>query len=42
VEETIATMRRDSGTHFDPELIELFIAELPAILAIKEQWREPA
>ena len=41
VEEAIATMRRDSGSHFDPELIELFIANLPAMLEIKAQWKEP-
>ncbi|MGK5026123.1 HD domain-containing phosphohydrolase [Janthinobacterium sp. RB2R34] len=41
VEEAIATMRRDSGVHFDPELIELFIANLPAMLEIKAQWKEP-
>ena len=41
VEEAIDTMRRDSGVHFDPELIELFIANLPAMLEIKAQWKEP-
>ena len=41
VEEAIATMRRDSGKHFDPGLIELFIAHLPAMLEIKAQWKEP-
>ena len=41
VEEAIATMRRDSGVHFDPELIELFIANLPVMLEIKAQWKEP-
>ena len=41
VEEAIDTMRRDSGVHFDPELIELFIAHLPAMLEIKAQWKEP-
>ena len=41
VEEAIEAMRRDSGKHFDPQLVELFIANLPAMLEIKEQWREP-
>ncbi|KAB8041682.1 response regulator [Janthinobacterium aquaticum] len=41
VEEAIEAMRRDSGKHFDPQLLELFIANLPAMLEIKEQWREP-
>lgn len=41
VDEAIEAMRRDSGKHFDPQLLELFIANLPAMLEIKEQWREP-
>ncbi len=42
VDEAIAAMQRDSGTHFDPALLALFIEQLPAMLAIKDQWREPA
>ncbi len=34
-------MQRDSGTHFDPELLALFIEQLPAMLEIKDKWREP-
>ena len=41
VEAAIETMQRDSGVHFDPELIALFIANLPAMLEIKAQWKEP-
>jgi putative two-component system response regulator len=34
----IDTLTGDAGTHFDPQLIELFIKILPQILAIKNDW----
>ena len=40
VAEAIATMSGDSGKHFDPALLELFVAHLPAMLEIKAQWKE--
>jgi putative two-component system response regulator len=42
VEQAVTLLREESGRHFDPQLVELFIAELPAILAIKERWAEHA
>ena len=42
VSDAIATMQRDSGTHFDPDLLALFVEHLPAMLEIKDKWREPA
>lgn len=40
VEEAVQLLREQSGRHFDPELVELFIGQLPAILEIKERWAE--
>lgn len=42
VEEAIKLMKKESGKHFDPQLIELFIGCLPNIIKIKKQYREPA
>ncbi len=40
VEKTLEHMRANSGTHFDPELLTLFLAHMPEVLAIKEHWAE--
>ncbi|RDL44471.1 two-component system response regulator [Marinomonas piezotolerans] len=40
VEEAIALLEEQSGQHFDPELVTLFVRELPKILAIKAQFAE--
>lgn len=40
VEATLELLHRESGKHFDPELVELFMSRLPEILEIKRQWRE--
>ena len=40
VEEALEFLRRESGRHFDPELVELFLGILPAILEVKERWAE--
>ncbi|MDF1875385.1 response regulator [Sulfurimonas sp. SAG-AH-194-I05] len=33
-------MKKDAGTHFDPELIDLFLANLDAFLKIKEMYKD--
>jgi putative two-component system response regulator len=40
VADTVDLLRRESGRHFDPELVELFLGQLPAILEVKERWAE--
>ena len=41
VERAVDLIRSEAGKHFDPTLVELFIAQLPQILEIKERWAEP-
>lgn len=40
VEKTMDLIKRESGVHFEPKLVELLQANLPAILEIKERWKE--
>lgn len=40
VAQALEFLRRESGRHFDPELVELFLGILPAILEVKERWAE--
>lgn len=42
IEDAVALLREESGRHFDPQLVELFIEQLPAILEIKARWAEHA
>ena len=39
-EEAVEFLLRQRGHHFDPALVALFIAQLPAIRAIRERWAE--
>jgi len=40
LEDTLALLRRDSGSHFDPTLVDLFMEVLPAILEVQAKWAE--
>ncbi|MBU1284750.1 MAG: response regulator [Gammaproteobacteria bacterium] len=42
IEDAVRLLQEESGRHFDPQLVELFIQQLPAILEIKERWAEQA
>ena len=40
LETVLKIMKEDAGTHFDPELIELFLNNLDKFLAIKEVYKD--
>lgn len=40
VERAVDHLREQSGRHFDPRLVELFIEQLPAVLAVRERFLE--
>ena len=42
VEETVELIKKNSGKHFDPELVDVFMQELPEILKIRERFSAPA
>lgn len=39
-EEAIAHLVQQKGKHFDPLLVDLFIAQMPAIRTVRQQWAE--
>ena len=39
VEKAVSILQADSGTHFDPELVDAFVRILPEILAIRERYQ---
>lgn len=41
-EDALELIRSESGEHFDPKLVELFFENLDVILAIEEDYAEPA
>lgn len=41
VEEAVEDMRKQSGAHFDPKLVEHFLEILPGVLLIRERFSEP-
>ncbi|MFZ4287560.1 HD domain-containing phosphohydrolase [Variovorax sp. HJSM1_2] len=42
VEAAIALLQRESGKHFDPQVVAAFLSQLPAIIEIKNRWMETA
>ncbi len=42
MEATVEFLQRESGSHFDPELVDIFMANLPEIVEIKQRWSEAA
>lgn len=41
VEKALNLIREESGEHFDPELVPLFLSSINEVLAIRHQWAEP-
>jgi putative two-component system response regulator len=39
-EEAVDYLVQQKGKHFDPALVDLFVAQLPAIRAVRERWAE--
>jgi putative two-component system response regulator len=42
VEAAVELLRAEAGRHFDPQLVELFLTQLPVLLEIKARWAEGA
>ena len=42
VEEALALIRRESGRHFDPELVLLFLQIMPEVLNVMQRWSDKA
>ncbi|XHS80221.1 HD-GYP domain-containing protein [Burkholderiaceae bacterium UC74_6] len=40
VEDAVKFLREQSGKHFDPQLVERFISELPAVLEVRDRFLE--
>lgn len=40
VEDAVTLIKNESGKHFDPEVVNVFIQVLPELLTVKEQWQE--
>lgn len=38
IEESVAEIKKNSGSHFDPRLVEIFEQVLSEILQVKEEW----
>lgn len=41
VEAAVGWIKENRGTHFDPDLVEVFLTQLPEILKIRERFSEP-
>lgn len=40
IEDTLAHLRAQAGKHFDPAMVEVFIAQLPQLLEIQARWKD--
>ena len=42
IEDAVTFLKNNSGRHFDPALVEVFLRQLPGVLAIRDRFAEPA
>ena len=42
VEKAVEYLEQQRGKHFDAQLIDLFLAQMPALLEVKQRWAEQA
>lgn len=42
VEDAVSLIRKESGKHFDPQVVSAFLDNLPEILKVKERWADAA
>lgn len=40
IEDTVDHLRAQAGRHFDPSMVEVFIAQLPQLLEIQARWKD--
>ena len=40
IEDALTYLKEQSGKHFDPDLLKIFLENLPAVLDVKKQWPE--
>jgi putative two-component system response regulator len=40
VADAVALLEKEAGVHFDPALVPLFVQQLPAMLAVRERFRD--
>lgn len=40
VEEAVTHLRKEAGSHFDPDLVERFLSRLPEVLEVARRWGE--
>jgi len=41
IEAAVDLIKENRGTHFDPDLVDVFLIQLPEVLKIREQFSEP-
>jgi len=41
LDEVVATLKAERSRHFDPELVDLFLNEVDAVVAVQERLRDP-